>query len=264
MATTLMFIMIGLLLLGFPMMIPLTTAALVGFYMMFDGFGQNTTFIQQMMGGIRPASLIAVPMFILAADIMTRGQSANRLIDMVMSFIGHVKGGLAISTATSCTLFGAVSGSTQATVVAVGSPLRPKMLKAGYSDPFTLALIINASDIAFLIPPSIGMIIYGVISETSIAELFIAGVGPGLMILAFFSLYALIYAYRNNVPTEPKASWNERGKAVLGALWPLMFPVIIVGGIYGGIFSPTEAAAVCVLYAVFLEFILFRDRKSVV
>ncbi len=261
MATTLMFIMIGLLLLGFPMMIPLTTAALVGFYMMFDGFGQNTTFIQQMMGGIRPASLIAVPMFILAADIMTRGQSANRLIDMVMSFIGHVKGGLAISTATSCTLFGAVSGSTQATVVAVGSPLRPKMLKAGYSDPFTLALIINASDIAFLIPPSIGMIIYGVISETSIAELFIAGVVPGLMILVFFALYSLIYAYRNNVPTEPKSSWSERGQAVAGALWPLMFPVIIVGGIYGGIFSPTEAAAVCVLYAVFLEFIVFRELK---
>jgi tripartite ATP-independent transporter DctM subunit len=254
-----MIIMIGLLLLGFPMMIPLATAAIVGFVMMFDGFGQMQTFIQQMMGGIRPASLIAVPMFILAADIMTRGQSADRLINMVMSFIGHIKGGLAISTATSCTLFGAVSGSTQATVVAVGSPLRPKMLKAGYSDPFTLALIINASDIAFLIPPSIGMIIYGVISETSIAELFIAGIGPGILILFMFSLYCLLYAYKNNVPTEEKASWAERGKSVQQALWPLMFPVIIVGGIYGGIFSPTEAAAVCVLYAFLLEFVIFRS-----
>ena len=262
MATTLMIIMVVLLLLGFPMMIPLTTAALVGFFMMFDGFGQMDTFIQQMMGGIRPASLIAVPMFILAADIMTRGQSADRLINMVMAFIGHIKGGLAVSTAASCTLFGAVSGSTQATVVAVGSPLRPKMLKAGYSDPFTLALIINASDIAFLIPPSIGMIIYGVISETSIAELFIAGIGPGLMILVMFSLYCLIYAYANNVPTEPKSSWAERGRSVLQALWPLFFPVIIVGGIYGGIFSPTEAAAVCVLYAFFLEFVVFRSLKT--
>tara|TARA_Y100000588_G_scaffold342630_1_gene387557 strand:+ start:103 stop:1380 length:1278 start_codon:yes stop_codon:yes gene_type:complete len=256
-----MIIMIGLLLLGFPMMIPLITAAVFGFVMMFDGFGQMGTFVQQMMGGIRPASLIAVPMFILAADIMTRGQSADRLINMVMSFIGHVKGGLAISTATSCTLFGAVSGSTQATVVAVGSPLRPKMLKAGYSDPFTLALIINASDIAFLIPPSIGMIIYGVISETSIAELFIAGIGPGLLILFMFSLYCLFYAYKNNVPTEPKASWKERALSVRDALWPLMFPVIIVGGIYGGIFSPTEAAAVCVLYAFLLEFVIFRSLK---
>jgi tripartite ATP-independent transporter DctM subunit len=256
-----MVIMIGLLLMGFPMMVPLIAGAVVGFVMMFDGFGQMGTFIQQMMGGIRPASLIAVPMFILAADIMTRGQSADRLINMVMAFIGHVKGGLAISTATSCTLFGAVSGSTQATVVAVGSPLRPKLLKAGYSDSFSLALIINASDIAFLIPPSIGFIIYGVISGTSIAELFIAGIGPGLMILAMFSIYCLIYAHVNKVPTEERAGWRARGVAVREALWPLFFPVIIVGGIYGGIFSPTEAAAVCVLYAFLLEFAIFRSLK---
>ncbi|GAB2662466.1 TRAP transporter large permease [Vibrio panuliri] len=259
MALSLIMIMLALLVLGFPMMIPLITAALTGFYMTFGGVGQMDTFIQQLLGGIRPASLIAVPMFILAADIMTRGQSAARLIDMVMAFIGHVKGGLAISTATSCTLFGAVSGSTQATVVAVGSALRPKLLRAGYSDSFSLALIINASDIAFLIPPSIGMIIYGVISETSIAELFIAGIGPGLLILFLFSLYCLYYATVTNVPTEPKASWRERFHATRRALWPLMFPVIIVGGIYGGVFSPTEAAAVCVLYALLLEFVIFRS-----
>ncbi|MDX5433839.1 MAG: TRAP transporter large permease subunit, partial [Halomonas sp.] len=202
-------IRIVLLLLGFPMMIPLATAAFVGFYMTFGGLGQMETLIQQMMGGIRPTALIAVPMFILAADIMTRGQSAGRLIDMVMSFVGHIKGGLAVSTAASCTLFGAVSGSTQATVVAVGSPLRPRMLKAGYKDSFTLALIINSSDIAFLIPPSIGMIIYGVISGTSIGELFIAGIGPGLLILAMFSVYCVIYAIVHKVPTEPKSSWKE-------------------------------------------------------
>ncbi len=254
-------IMIVLLLLGFPMMIPLATAAFVGFYMTFGGLGQMETLIQQMMGGIRPTALIAVPMFILAADIMTRGQSANRLINMVMSFVGHIKGGLAVSTAASCTLFGAVSGSTQATVVAVGSPLRPRMLKAGYKDPFTLALIINSSDIAFLIPPSIGMIIYGVISGTSIGELFIAGIGPGLLILAMFSAYCIAYAYINKVPTEPRSSWKERVVAVKDALWPLGFPVLIVGGIYGGIFSPTEAAAACVLYAVILEFAVFRSLK---
>ncbi|MEC9305250.1 MAG: TRAP transporter large permease [Pseudomonadota bacterium] len=261
MTTIMVVTMIALLLLGFPMMIPLITAAVIGFYMMFNGFGQMDTLIQQMMAGIRPASLIAVPMFILAADIMTRGQSANRLIDMVMSFIGHIKGGLAVSTAASCTLFGAVSGSTQATVVAVGSPLRPKMLKAGYSDPFKLALIINASDIAFLIPPSIGMIIYGVISGTSIGELFIAGIGPGLLILFMFSAYCIVYAIVKDVPTEERASWKERATAVQKALWPLGFPVIIVGGIYGGIFSPTEAAAACVLYAVLLEFVVFRSLK---
>ncbi|ALG90411.1 MULTISPECIES: TRAP transporter large permease [Actibacterium] len=265
MAITIFAIMIILLLLGFPIMIPLIMGAFVGFFMVFGGFGQMETMVQQMMAGIRPASLIAVPMFIFAADIMTRGQSADRLIDMVMKFVGHVKGGLAVSTAAACTMFGAVSGSTQATVVAIGSPLRPRMLQAGYKDSFVLALIINASDIAFLIPPSIGMIIYGVVSNTSIAELFIAGVGPGLLILLLFSIYSVIYAIRNNVPTEPKATWGERLRAVQRALWPLGFPAIIVGGIYGGIFSPTEAAAVCVLYALILEFAIFRslDLKGV-
>ncbi len=259
MATILMVTMILLLLLGFPMMITLMVAAFIGFYMSFGGMGQMEFMIQQLMAGIRPASLIAVPMFILAADIMTRGQSAGRLIDLVMRFVGHVRGGLAVSTATACTLFGAVSGSTQATVVAIGSPLRPRMLKAGYKDSFVLALIVNSSDIAFLIPPSIGMIIYGVISNTSISELFIAGIGPGLMILAMFATYSVIYAKINDVPTEPKASWSERLAAVRKAVWPLGFPVIIVGGIYGGIFSPTEAAAACVLYAIILEFGVFRE-----
>lgn len=259
MATIMMVTMIVLLLMGFPMMVPLIVAAFIGFYDSFNGIGKMDFMVQQFLAGIRPSSLIAVPMFILAADIMTRGQSANRLIDMVMKFIGHIRGGLAVSTATACTLFGAVSGSTQATVVAVGSPLRPRMLRSGYKDSFILALIINSSDIAFLIPPSIGMIIYGVVSNTSIAELFIAGVGPGLMILLFFTVYSMIYATIKGVPTEPKASWNERFASVYKAVWPLGFPVIIVGGIYGGVFSPTEAAAVCVLYALILEVVIFRE-----
>lgn len=259
MALSIFALMIVLLLFGFPMMIPLIAAAFVGFFVLFGGFGQLETMVQQMLAGIRPASLIAVPMFIFAADIMTRGQSAGRLIDMVMTFVGHVRGGLAVSTAAACTMFGAVSGSTQATVVAVGTPLRPRMLKAGYKDSFVLALIVNSSDIAFLIPPSIGMIIYGVVSGTSIAELFIAGIGPGLLILAIFSAYSVLYAIRNDVPTEPRAGWAERARAVQQALWPLGFPAIIVGGIYGGIFSPTEAAAVCVLYALVLELVVFRS-----
>ncbi|MFC0200659.1 TRAP transporter large permease [Paracoccus rhizosphaerae] len=251
--------MVVLLMLGFPMMVPLIVGSMVGFVGLFGGLGQLETLVQQVIAGIQPASLIAVPMFIFAADLMTRGQSAERLIDLVMAFLGHMKGGLAISTAGACTMFGAVSGSTQATVVAVGGPLRPRLLKAGYSDSFTLALIINASDIAFLIPPSIGMIIYGVVSGTSISELFIAGIGPGLLILLLFSVYAYVYAVRNNVPTEPPATWAERGRAMRRALWPLGFPVIIIGGIYGGVFSPTEAAAACVLYALVLEIGVFRE-----
>lgn len=259
MALVMFLVMAVLLLLGFPMMIPLIAGALVGVVELFGGVDKTEFMVQQMLGGIRPASLIAVPMFMLAADIMTRGHSADRLIDMVMAFVRHIKGGLAVSTSTACALFGAVSGSTQATVVAVGRPLRPRMLKGGYKDSFILALIVNSSDIAFLIPPSIGMIIYGVVSKSSIPELFVAGIGPGLLILFLFSIYSMIYATVKGVPTEPAASWSERFTAVKRALWPLGFPVIIIGGIFGGIFSPTEAAAVSVVYAIFLEVLIFRS-----
>jgi tripartite ATP-independent transporter DctM subunit len=252
--------MVILLLLGFPMMIPLVAATFVAFVGFFSGISPDIM-VQQMLGGIRPAALTAVPMFILAADIITKGHSADRLLDLIMKFVGHVKGGLGVTAAATCTLFGAVSGSTQATVVAIGGPLRPRMLQAGYKDSYVLALIINASDIAMLIPPSIAMIVYGVVSGTSISELFIAGVGPGLLILALFSAYSMAYAYAYGIPTMEKSSWAERLDVMKRAVWPLGFPVIIVGGIYGGVFSPTEAAAVCVLYAFLLEFVIFRSLR---
>jgi tripartite ATP-independent transporter DctM subunit len=258
-AATIFLLMVSLLLLGFPMKIPLIAGATLGVYLLYDGdLSQMQFMIQQMMAGIRPAALISVPMFILSADIMTRGKSAEKLIDLVMAFVRHIKGGLAVSTAGACAVFGAVSGSTQATVVAIGSPLRPRLQEGGYKDSFILALIINSSDIAFLIPPSIGMIIYGIVAKTSIPELFIAGIGPGLLILLLFSIYSVIYAYINKIPIEPKATWKERGQAVYRALWPLGFPFIIIGGIFGGIFSPTEAAAVSVAYAIVLEGFLFK------
>jgi tripartite ATP-independent transporter DctM subunit len=258
-AATIFLLMVTLLLLGFPMKIPLIAGATLGVVLLYDGdLSQMQFMIQQMMAGIRPAALIAVPMFILSADIMTRGKSAEKLIDLVMAFVRHIKGGLAVSTAGACAVFGAVSGSTQATVVAIGSPLRPRLQAGGYKDSFILALIVNSSDIAFLIPPSIGMIIYGIVAKTSIPELFIAGIGPGLLILLLFSIYSVVYAYINKIPIEPKASWSERGKALYRALWPLGFPAIIIGGIFGGIFSPTEAAAVSVAYAILLEGFIFR------
>ena len=246
-------VMVVLLLLGFPMKIPLLVGSMVGFFLMFDSFEHAQFMIQQMIAGVKPASLIAVPMFILAADIMTRGQSANRLIDMVMAYIGHHKGGLAVTTATACTLFGAVSGSTQATVVAIGSPLRPKLLENGYNDSFVLSLIVNSSGIALLIPPSIGMIIYGGISHTSISDLFIAGIVPGLLLLLLFSMYSIYYAKKHNIPTIDRASRQRKWAMTKQAVWPLGFPLIIIIGIYGGIFSPTEAASTCVLYALIIE-----------
>ncbi|WP_343564512.1 TRAP transporter large permease [Kiloniella sp. b19] len=251
-------VMIILLLMGFPMKMPLLSAAVLGFLIYLPNLSLQTV-IQQMIGGVKPSALVAIPMFILAADIITRGLSADRLIDVVMRFMGHIRGGLAISVTAACALFGAVCGSTQATVVAIGGAMRPRMLKDGYKDSFTIGLIVNAADLAYLIPPSIGMIIYGVISGTSISELFIAGIGPGLLIVALFSLYSMWYAHKHQIPVHARASWTERLTALRRALWPAGFPVIIMGGIYGGVFSPTEAAAICVLYAVVLEVFVFRS-----
>lgn len=253
-------VMILLLIAGFPMMMPLLAATLLAFFIFMQDLNIQLV-AQQMIGGVKPSALIAIPMFILAADIITRGHSADRLVDLVMRFMGHIRGGMAVSVTAACALFGAVCGSTQATVVAVGGAMRPRMLKAGYNDSFAMGLIINAADLAYLIPPSIGMIIYGVISGTSISELFIAGLGPGLLIIVLFSMYCIYYAKNHNIPVEPRANWKERFTALRRALWPLGFPAIIVGGIYGGVFSPTEAAAICVLYALILEGLVFRSIK---
>lgn len=260
MALLLLLIMVVLLFMGFPMKVPLTAAALAVLFLYFPDVDAGVV-IQQWIGGIKPAALLAVPMFILAAEIMTRGQAADRLLNMVMAFVGHLRGGLPITSAVSCTLFGAISGSTQATVVAIGGPLRPRLMEAGYSGPFATALIINASDIALLIPPSIGMIVYGVVSGASVGELFIAGIGPGLLILVLICGYCYVASVKLGIARAEKASGQERRRSLRRALLPLGFPVIIMGGIYTGWFSPTEAAAVSVLYAVVLECFIYGELK---
>ncbi len=260
MLTLMVTIMFVLLFLGFPMMIPLITAPIIIIWFYYPGF-DPMILTQQMIGGILPASLIAVPMFILAADIMTSGEMSNRLVDFVKEFVGHIKGGMAITTAAACTIFGAISGSTQATVVAIGGTMRPHLLKGGYDDSFTTALIINSSDIALLIPPSIGMIVYGVVSGSSIGELFIAGIGPGLLIFLMFSVYSYFYAKIKDIPSVPKSSWSQRWTATKKAMLSFGFPAIIIGGIYTGFFSPTEAAAAAVLYAGVIEILVYRNVK---
>ncbi|MGM0603624.1 MAG: TRAP transporter large permease [Bacillota bacterium] len=260
MLTLMVSVMAVLLFLGFPMMIPLLAAPIVIMHIYFPAF-DPMILVQQMVAGILPASLIAVPMFILAADIMSAGEMSNRLVDFVRVFVGHIKGGMAITTAAACTIFGAISGSTQATVVAIGGTMRPHLLRGGYDDSFTTALIINSSDIALLIPPSIGMIVYGVVSGTSIGELFIAGIGPGLLTLFMFSVYSYFYAKRKNIPSAPKTNWSQRKEATKRALIPFGFPAIIIGGIYSGFFSPTEAAAASVFYAAVVEIGIYKNLK---
>lgn len=251
----------SMLLFGFPFMVTLLGSLILYVYVYMPDFAPKLvmTMVQQVITGVTPPALVCVPMFILSASIITSGESAGRLINMIKAFVGHLPGGLPITTNASCTLFGAVSGSTQATVAAIGGTMRPMLLEAGYQSPFTLGLIINSSDIAFLIPPSIGFIVYGVATSTSIGMLFLSGVFPGLMILLMFSLYCYIYSKFKNVGVLPKASWAERMAAIKGGLPVMGFPVIIVGGIYAGYFSPTEAAAASVFYALFLEIVVYRS-----
>jgi len=246
-----------MLLLGFPFMVVILGSLLLHINITFPAFN-FTVLIQQIINGMTPPALVCVPMFILGANIITSGQAAPRLINMVKSFVGHIPGGLPITTNASCTLFGAVSGSTQATVAAIGGTMRPMLLKAGYNSSFTLGLIINSSDIALLIPPSIGFIVFGVVTSTSIGKLFLAGIVPGILIFTMFSIYSYVYSRVKNVGVLPKASWAERWQAVKDGALVLGFPLIIVGGIYAGIFSPTEAAAAAVAYALFLEGIVYR------
>jgi tripartite ATP-independent transporter DctM subunit len=253
--------LVSMLLLGFPFMVTLLGSLIlyIAVYMPDLAPRMLVTMVQQVIAGVTPPALVCVPMFILSATIITSGESATRLIRMIKVFVGHLPGGLPITTNASCTLFGAVSGSTQATVAAIGGTMRPMLLEAGYKSSFTLGLIINSSDIAFLIPPSIGFIVYGVATSTSIGMLFLAGILPGLMILVMFSVYCYVYSKMNHIGTLPKASLAERIDAVKGGLPVMGFPVIIVGGIYTGILSPTEAAAAAVFYALILETIVFRS-----
>ena len=250
-------IMFFFLALNFPMVIPMVAAPIAIIFFFFPNVNLAIC-IQQLIAGVSAQVLLAVPMFILAADIMCSGHTTKRLLDLIETFVGHIRGGMAITTAATCTLFGAISGSTQATVVAVGKPMRQRLAKLGYSDGESSSLIINSAIIALLIPPSISMIMYSVVTGSSVGDLFIAGVGPGILMLIVFSIYCFFYAKWAKIPTQRKATGKERVTALKKAILPLFFPVIIFAGIYSGKFSPTEAAAIAVLYALILEMIVYR------
>lgn len=253
-------VMIVLLILNFPMIIPMIAAPIA----VMIGYMPNvdlSLISQQLIAGVSASVLLAVPMFILAADIMCSGNTTKRLLDMVETFVGHIHGGMAITTAITCTMFGAISGSTQATVVAIGKPMRKRLLELKYGDSSTSGLILSSAIIALLIPPSISMIMYAVVTGSSVGDLFIAGIGPGLFILLLFAIYSYFIAKKTNIPRLPKASWSKRFEAIKKAIAPLGFPVIIFTGIYSGKFSPTEAAAISVLYALILEMIVYRTIK---
>ncbi len=256
----LMLIMGVLFILNFPMYISMIVAPLAVILTYFPNINPLLA-TQQLIAGVQPIVLLSVPMFIFAADIMCAGQTSNRLLDFVDTFVGHIYGGMAITTAATCTIFGAISGSTQATVVAIGKPMRNRLISSGYEDEDTTALIISAAIIALLIPPSISMIMYCVVTGASVGDLFKAGVIPGIIILIFFSVYNFFRAKRRGIPRTQKIDLSGKIAALKKAIGPLGFPVIIFAGIYSGKFSPTEAAAMGVLYATILEVFLFKSIK---
>lgn len=250
--------MISMLLLGFPFMIVLL-GSLILYILVYMPFMNPSVLVQQILTGVTPAALVCVPMFILSANLITSGRSAQKLIRMVQAFVGHLPGGLPITANASCTLFGSVSGSTQATVAAIGGTMRPMLQNAGYPSSFSIGLIINASDIAYLIPPSIGFIVYGVATSTSIGKLFLAGILPGILVFLLFSVYSYFYSKKMKIGQLPRVGWNERAAALKDGLPVMGFPVVIIGGIYSGIFSPTEASAAAVAYALILELGIYRS-----
>lgn len=210
-------------------------------------------------GAIDKFALLAVPFYLFAGELMARGSMARRIVDLMLAVIGSVRGGLALSVVGTSTVFGAISGSSVATIGAVGRLLYPRMKAAGYDDKFSFGLITSAGSIDIVIPPSIAMIIYCIAAGQSITQLFMAGIGPGLLMAAVMAIYIVIVARRFHfVEAEP----FEAGR-LLHALrhsgWALGAPVIILGGIYSGIVSPTEAAGIACVYAILVSCVLYRE-----
>jgi C4-dicarboxylate transporter DctM subunit len=243
---------------GVPFFVSLTVPVIAALVLYMPDIALNIVF-HKMFSGISIFALLAVPFFIFAAEIVVRGSMARRLVDFVQCLVGHLPGGLAMTTIVSCTFFGAVSGSTQATVAAIGGVMYPAMLKAGYQKRFILGLIVNSSDIALLIPPSISMIIFGVVTSTSVGALFIGGIGPGIVLAIAFMVYAYRRSIKFNIPKRPRTTLPQLWKAFLNSAWGVGVPVIIIGGIYSGVFTPTEAAAVSAVYAIFVEVLIYRS-----
>jgi len=206
-------------------------------------------------------TLMSIPFFILAGALMSTGGVAKRMVTFAIAAVGHLRGGLAIASVLACTLFAAVSGSSPATVVAVGSIVIAGMVRSGYPQPFAAGVICNAGTLGILIPPSIVMVVYAAVTEESVGRMFMAGVIPGLL-LAFMLSFAVWWrAGKLTLTRTERASTRELLRTFKESVWGLMLLVIIMGGIYGGIFTPTEAAAVSAVYAVFVAIVIYRDIK---
>ncbi|HET6469974.1 MAG TPA: TRAP transporter large permease [Geminicoccaceae bacterium] len=249
--------LVVLILLGVPVAVSLALASVIG----IEAFTRLPMILvaQRMLTGIDSFPLMAVPLFILAGNLMAAGGISERLVEFARSLVGGIRGGLACTCVVTCMIFASVSGSSVATTFAIGAILIPAMAANGYPRPTAAAVQASAAELGVLIPPSIPLILYGVATETSIGQLFIAGFGPGFLVAGALIGFLLVYCRLKGYGNETGADLPRVGPAALSAGAALLMPVIVIGGIYGGIFTPTEASGVAVAYALVVGGLLYRQ-----
>ncbi len=252
-------LLIALMLTGMPISIALGLTVLTFLFTMTDVPVQAVAL--KLFTGIEKFEIMAIPFFILAGNFLTHGGVARRMIHFATSMVGHWHGGLALAGVLACALFAAVSGSSPATVVAIGSILLPAMMKQGYPKSFGAGVITTSGALGILVPPSIVMVMYSVSTNTSVGKLFMAGVVPGLMLAFLLGLTTWVLAKKKSYPRMARASWAERWHALRESIWGLLLIVVVMGGIYTGIFTPTEAAAMSAVYAFVIAVFVYRDLR---
>jgi len=258
-ASIIFLLLVVLMLTGMPISISLGLTVLTFLFTMTEVPIQSVAL--KLFTGIEKFEIMAIPFFILAGNFLTHGGVARRMIRFATSMIGHWHGGLGLAGVMACALFAAVSGSSPATVVAIGSVILPAMVKQGFPNRFGAGILTTSGSLGILIPPSIVMVMYSVSTNTSVGSLFIAGVIPGLMLAALLGLTTWYIARKNNYPRMQKASWGERWKAFRESVWGLLLIVIVMGGIYTGVFTPTEAAAMSAVYAFIVATFVYKDMS---
>src|SRR5437588_12827887 len=250
-------LLIALMLTGMPISIALGMTVLTFIFTMTNVPTESVAL--KLFTGIDNFEIMAIPFFILAGNFLTQGGVARRMLRFATSMVGHWYGGLGLAGVMACALFAAVSGSSPATVVAIGAILMPAMIRAGFPKRFGAGVITTSGALGILIPPSIVMVMYAVATNTSVGALFIAGIIPGLALATMLGLTTWWRARKNNYPRQPKATWGERWRTFRQSIWGLLLVIVVIGGIYTGIFTPTEAAAISAVYAFFVAVFVYKD-----
>ncbi len=215
----------------------------------------------KLFSGLDNFGVMAIPFFILAGTFLTRGGVAKRMINFTVSLLGHWHGGLGLAGVLACAIFAAISGSSVATVAAIGTIILPAMVDNGFPKKFGAGVITTSGALGILVPPSIILVLYGVSTNMSIGSLFMAGVVPGLMLALMLGFVTWLIAWKNNYPRLPKASWRNRFIAFKDAFWGLALIAVVLGGIYSGVFTPTEAAAIAAVYSFIITVFVYRELK---